>query len=503
MKSVTVGQPTAAYLESMGNLELIDALMGGTKAMREGGRTFLPQEELESDTAYENRKTRSFLLNAFDRTVQRLTGEVFSKELNKGENFNEALSEWCDDVDGEGKNLDRFSWEVFAAALSRGYTFLLVDYPAANIMVAEDGKPYFVDEDGTEKLFTKGLEKEKNYKPYLVHVLPKNLIGCRTAVINGKRTLTQIRIKETTEEDEGEFGTKMVERIRVINRGSWQLWVKNDVDIANVNQTEKKEDVFELEKEGLTTLDEIPLISIFFGRRISAITADAPLQGLADLNLQHYQSASDQRNILHFARLVIFFGKLLQVDESTNKVKFGANQLVHGNDPASDLKSVEHQGAAIGAGRQDLKDLEELMGMYGLTQMMPKTGNVTATGRAIDSSESNSALKTYALVFQDAINQAFYYVSLLLGIGENAGQILVNTEFSNIIADTSAEVLIKAYVEKILSREVVFNELKRRGMVANDTDFDEMVKAINEEKEAESMIAPATVLPFGKKVAEE
>ena len=56
-------------------VELPHALMGGTRAMRAKGPKYLPQETNEVDSTYEARVKRTVLLNAYQRTIQKLTGE--------------------------------------------------------------------------------------------------------------------------------------------------------------------------------------------------------------------------------------------------------------------------------------------------------------------------------------------------------------------------------------------------------------------------------------------
>jgi hypothetical protein len=96
--------------------------------------------------------------------------------------------------------------------------------------------------------------------------------------------------------------------------------------------------------------------------------AGAPaLQDLADLNVAHWQSQSDQRNILHVARVPILFGAGIPDDvEGQPGFKVSAGSFTRATDPAAKLMFVEHSGAAIGAGDADLKNLEFQMQAMGL-----------------------------------------------------------------------------------------------------------------------------------------
>ena len=49
--------------------DLVTALLGGTRAMREKGEEYLPQHIEEEDDAYDLRVTSTVLLNAFEEAV--------------------------------------------------------------------------------------------------------------------------------------------------------------------------------------------------------------------------------------------------------------------------------------------------------------------------------------------------------------------------------------------------------------------------------------------------
>src|SRR6185295_4553940 len=89
--------------------------------------------------------------------------------------------------------------------------------------------------------------------------------------------------------------------------------------------------------------------------RTGFMTGEPPLEELADLNVAHWQSSSDQRNILTVARVPILFGTGIEGNE---KLEIGASSMIRTSDPNAKLTYVEHTGAAIGAGERDLERLE-------------------------------------------------------------------------------------------------------------------------------------------------
>lgn len=475
-----VDVPLPQYAEYMELLDLPHALMKGTRGMRATGEKYLPKEINEEDSTYEARKKRTVLLNAFQRTVQKMTGEVFSKPITPSEEVPDYLTEMFTNVDGEGNSLDVYSQKVFTQDLVDGISHILVDYPNIKKREVKGILEFWYEPTDEEKEegklsewrpFTKGTEEELGFRPIWVHLPAESIIGWRVKKVNGVLVTIQIRFTEVSYEDDGKYGTKKVERIRVIEPGRYEVHIKNI-------ETGK----WDLEEEGKTSLDYVPLVSIMFGEKLQDMIAQPPLEGLAFLNMLHWQSSSDQRNILHYARLVTYFGRLLSTDPKTKEVVVGPNRLIHGMDPQSDFKVVEHTGRGIEAGRNDLLDLEKQMGMFGLIYMMPQTGNITATQRAIESSENDSALLNWALIFQAGLNKALEYTADMLGEdSEKIGSLSINTEFKSLLNDVEADVLIKAFQTGLLPRQIIVEEFTRRGLITDEYDLADIIAMLEDD----------------------
>ena len=153
------------------------------------------------------------------------------------------------------------------------------------------------------------------------------------------------------------------------------------------------------------------------------LTARPPLSDLAWLNLAHWQSSSDQRHILHLARVPLLFGRNLQI--GAGELEIGPNRPILNDDPASELKFVEHSGAAIEAGRQDLIDLEDKMAVMELEMLSrPQAGPVTATARRLDAAQNHAALAGILQALRSGLNQAFMLAASWAGLpAEQAGRL--------------------------------------------------------------------------------
>jgi hypothetical protein len=156
------------------NWPIVDALLGGTPAMRSAAKTYLPQWPGESDDAYKSRKDTATLFNAFGRTVEVLTGKPFSKPVTPSDDMPARILTWCDDIDLQGRNLHAFAASLTEAALSHGIEGILVDYPQA------------------QNVRTKAEESAAGIRPYWVQIHAGNILGWKSQRINafaGARSL--------------------------------------------------------------------------------------------------------------------------------------------------------------------------------------------------------------------------------------------------------------------------------------------------------------------------
>lgn len=462
----TPAKPSAEALFMADEREMIATLMAGTGAMREAGKTYLPQAPAESPAAYKYRKNVSTLYNGLRRTVKVMAGKPFSEPMDFGDTMPPKILEWCDDIDLQGQNLHAFAHSVFACALADGLSHILVDYPqgAAGVTLAD--------------------QAAAGKRPYFVHVRQDQILGWRSERITGVETLTQLRLMEAVTVPSGAWGTAVIDQVRVLERDNWSTYRKN-------NKGE-----WLLHEEGAVTLGAIPLATVYC-ERVGYMQASPPLLDLAWLNIEHWQSASDQSNILHVARVPILFAS-----------GFGDGKLVIGGmattspDPTSDLRYVEHSGKAIESGRQSLKDLEERMSLMGAQLLVRKPGSRTATEKAIDSADADCELAIMARNLEDTLQQALQFMADWEKIGP-VGEVELTGEIGG-LEDMELTALLRAQELGLLSKETVFAEMQRRGLISDDIEWTEEAKRLKVESDAAQAAAMAVAaLKFAPKLPTE
>ena len=435
------------------------ALMGGTTAMRAVSETYLPKFPKESVEAYRARLASSWLFNGYRKTVKDMTGRVFSKPVEIAEG-DAGLKDWLANVDMQGRDLSTFARQVFEDAMAgAGISYIMVDAPRR---------------EGT---VTQAQAQTENLRPFMVSLRVEDVLGWRAETVRNATILTQIRIMESVSEPDpkDEFATVMVAQVRVM-----------DLTLAGVQtrifRKTAKAEVWALHEGPIlnAALTEITVVP-FYANRSGFFTAEPMLDDLADINIAHWQSQSDQRNILHYARVPILFGAGMSEQEA---ITVSANTAVMASDPGAKLEWVEHTGKAIEAGRQDLKDLEFQMETFGLQLLTARSNAQSATGEALDANKETSQLAMTADALKDCLEQALHWMTVYGG-AEDSPTVTVNKDFGvSMMTAQDITALMSAVTGGNLSRETFISELARRGAIRSEITPEEELDRIEEDDAA-------------------
>lgn len=480
----------------------IDTLLGGTSSMRRAGQTYLPMHENESDEAYAERLDRATLLNLTDLTLQSWVGRPFSDPVTRSDDMPEEVDRWMDDVDLQGNDVSSFGRAWFKEGLSMAFAHVLVDAPS----LPDDA------------IRTAADDQRQEIRPFWNLIRPQNLIAMDETMVDGKTIVTHARILEEEMVRVG-FSEAVETRIRVFDRilpGDTPLRLEGMNAEATARQLRELEEagdlasveafnapgvfvtVFRKEEDKTNSkvewvveqpptrlderMDEIPIVT-FYADKEDTLLGKSPLEDLADLNVNWWQSKSDQNIVLTVARFPLL--ALSGGDEDESIVPIGPRKMLFTPIPEGRFYYVEHTGAAIEAGRQDLKDLEEQMAHYGAEFLRKRPGDQTATARALDSAEATSPLQDAAQRFGDRLNKALELTGKWVG-QENVGSFEVTTEFGpEEFVSGDFDALDKARQRGELSKQDYFEELKRRGALRDEFDFDENERRVSEERTEE------------------
>jgi hypothetical protein len=363
------------------------------------------------------------------------------------------------DSDREGNSLHVFSHRNFRAGMSKGLAHILVDFPR------------FSSPDGTL-----AGQRNSGAAPYFRQVAAENVIAAYADVVNGQEQYTHVRIWMQSVQRAAQFGEIIVDEILVLEPGKNQLW----------RLTDPEKELWTKIDEWLTGISFVPLVT-FYADRTGFLEADPPMLDVAHLNVAHWQSESDQTNVLTVTRFPILGASgvtsINQSDHaSPSRHRIGPHQVLTASDPQSRFYYVEHTGAAIAAGAAHGQHLEDAMAELAMDLVLRgRSGRITATAHSIDKGEADTALNQMAVDFKEAIEQALRYASAWQAEGdaaqrkalsESAGEPKVASNFGLSLRDSQeARDLMEARKHGWITHETLLKEFKRRSILNDEFDI--------------------------------
>lgn len=453
---------SAAHQRMMFRIFLMEAVLGGTETMRAAGKILMPMYTAEKQSDWQTRLSQAVLYNYTERTSSDLTGRLFKtppKVPGTEEGLDPIMIPHLENVDGRGMGFTEFLREWFGKGFDMGLYHVLVNTPKKDTTTAADRKT-----------------------PTWNFIHPDNVLFAHEQTLaDGTTIIDHLRVLETRTEMQG-FREVQVRFIRVMDVGMTRVYRENP-------KARGKEPKWILVESHLTDWDRVPLVT-FYSNKTGFMEAIPPLQDLAYLNVRHWQSYSDQANILTIARFPILAA--MGVSGSRGSKTIGPKKLFRIPDASGDLKYVEHTGAAIKSGQDDLEMLEGMMGNYGSEFLKGGKGtNTAATTRALDSSEATSSLVGMANTFEDAVHELFVMTMRAFENFDESKEVprvefVVDLSISA-IDSTELTTLDLARRRKDISRKSFLLELSRRDIMSDtfnpDEDFKQLEKEIAKEKE--------------------
>jgi hypothetical protein len=455
------------YLSMLESWDVIRTVYEGTIAMRRAGKKFLPQHTRESDDEYNRRLQSTSLTNVLRDTIQNTASRPFRKRVQLAEQSPQMCKDWSENVDLQGHSLHMVAIRGFRESMLDGMFHIITDMQT----VAK----------GTSK----GEETARRVRPYWTVIPARDLIAAYARYNDvGEKIVYHARIYNCFTRLNG-FQEELVEQVRtyrLVEAGElnpvdwpgyenyagavWELWEKMPGAWTLI-------DGGPMLKAGAVPWDRVPLRTFYAGTDIDDFHCTPPFVDIAHLNVIHWQSSSDQRNILTVARFPMLAASGIQdTKDLTNdkgELAIGPRAALITPDAQGKWYFVETTGAAITAGREDLKQLIEDMRIMGLDPLMPQnTGAQTATEHAIDESKARAPLEQWAWEYADFIAKCFDDMCEWVGAADQVGasKVQLDTDIGlGTQKDQDLSILLQLRQMRDISRHSLYEELKRRALL--------------------------------------
>ena len=350
------------------------ALQGGTLGMLAQGQKFLPSFPGEKPAAYQARLKLAYLFPEFERLARDFTGRVLGAAPIYPQQMSQEWQSFTERADYFNRSLHQVLRSGFQLAVADGMCFSVVDSAAR--------KP------GETALDAMAL------RPWIeIHDI-RRVVNWSTRLVGGELQLTAFRM-----EPEKDLRSEYI----LLPDGRVQLTVY------------RKGEKGWLEQEGFPfvyppAITRIP-VAPMYSNRSDYFQARMPLEAVADMNIAHFQSNSDYRNILSFVGIPVVWGTNLDLGLTLSP---GATFISKGPDTVN-LQFLELGGKSIESLVQQLKDIEKKMQDAGLQQTQAQLFNQTATGEVLQQKREASRLQVMAMDYEAAANDTMRNVAMFLG----------------------------------------------------------------------------------------
>jgi hypothetical protein len=291
---------------------------------------------------------------------------------------------------------------------------------------------------------------------------PRDILGWRTEIKDGRQQLTQLRLSERTIVPDGLYGEKEIEQVRVLTPGAFEIHRKG------------KQGNFEVIDEGTTSLSEIPF-SVAYANRVNLLESRPPLDDIAELNLKQYQVQSDLDNQLHISAVPML--AIYGFPQSAEEISAGPGEALALPEGARS-EYIEPAGNSYAAQFQRLDQIASQINELGMAAVLgQKLSAETAEAKRIDRSQGDSAMMVVAQQMQDLIDNCLVFHGQYLQ-DNNPGSSFVNRDFlSTRLEPQEIQALLQLYTAGTITQKTLLDQLAEGEVLGDDFDVEEELEA--------------------------
>ena len=423
---------------------------------------YLHREPAEPAPAYEARLKRSTYTPIYRDSIRSYAGLLSRFQLFDAP---PSLLASESNVDLQGSSIQSFMTHVDEHALRDGGCFVMVD------MMPETGADNFFD------------QQRDGRKPYLIAVDRKDVINWLVSYERGVETIAQVTVRQlrTVADPEAKFGAKVEPVYYVLTPGK--------VDMYRVVKSGPSRWANELVDTVSTTMPVVPIV--WYGAQSARFAqGDLPMDGLADLSIQHFQMRSDLSELLHKCAMPVPVRKGAPIgpDGQPPALVLGPNTAVDLPSEGGDFLFAEPSGKSLQRHQEEIKHIEELMDRSSLN-FLYGTNVKTATEASLRASQISSSMasltRNKSAMFGTVMRLWAWYAGEQSSITPESGIAINDSLINKPLGASEIAQLVNLFTNDLLSKETVLDELQRGGVLDPDLVISDEIDRIDEDKEEE------------------
>ena len=438
---------------------------------------YLSKEPGEPELAYKQRLQRSTYTPVYRDSIRAYAGL-----LNRFQLINPPPSMLTaeQNIDLQGSSIYSFYNHCDEYCIRDGGVFVMVDMPQST------GETNYFDERKDGRL------------PYLMLVERKDVVNWSVEYVGGKEYVKHATVRQVRSRPSPSGYGSIIEPVYLVLR-------PNSVETIRVQKTDGK---WTQVSEGIvpTSMPLVPLV--WYGASTSRFAqGDLPMNGLAELSIQHYQMRSDLQELLHKCAMPVPVRK---------GAPMGANgraaPLVLGPNTAVDLPDngeftfAEPTGKSLERHQAEITHLEALMDRSGLNFLYGaniKTATEASLRASQISSQVSSLVRNKTSSFSTVMRLWAKYAGEFNAVTSESGMAINDSLINRPIDPSGIAQMVNLFNAGILSKRTVVDELQRGGVLDPDLKVEQELQRVLEEAtvaapdpQAAKPSAPVTQNPF-------
>lgn len=417
---------------------------------------YLQQEPAEPRKAYESRLGRSTYAPIYRDSIRAYAGLLNRFQMV---DVPQSLMDAEKDVDLQGESIQSFWNRCDEKALRDGGVFIMVD------MTPEEEQLNFLD------------ESQGGRRPYLIMIDRNNVINWSIEYIGGRERVAHATIRQFRQKQiAGTYGVELDAIYHVLRPNLVQTY-----------RLEKQGRTWRqiLESEITTSVPVVPLV--WYGATDPHFAhGDLPLNGLAELSIQHFQMRSDLQELLHKCAMPVPVrtGAKLGADGKPVPLILGPNTAVDLDAEGGKFEFAEPSGRSLERHQAEIAHLESLMDRSSLNFLYGaniKTATEASLRASQIASQVAALVRNKSASFGTVMKLWAAYSGEMDQIIPESGIAINDSLINKPLGASEIAQLVNLYSQGLLSKRTVLDELQRGGILDPDLRVDDEIMRTEED----------------------
>jgi hypothetical protein len=419
---------------------------------------YLPKEPGEPVAAYRSRLGRSTYTPIYRDSIRSYAGLLSRFQIIDAPASMEANDH---NVDLQGSSMQSFLTSVDEMALRDGGVFVMVD------MMPEGDASNFFDQQSDGR------------HPYFLCVKRSDVINWSVSYERGIESVDRVTVRQlrSIPDPKGRFGSRIEPIYYVLTPGKVETYRLVKTDTSRW-ENQKLEDLN-------TSLPIIPLV--WYGATTNRFAqGDLPMDGLADLSIQHYQMRSDLNELLHKCAMPVPVRKGAPIgpDGKPAPLILGPNTAVDLPAEGGDFNFAEPSGRSLQRHQEEITHVEALMDRSSLNFLYGSNVK-TATEASLRASQVASSVaaltRNKAAMFGVLLRLWAWYAGEQSDVTDESGLAINDSLMSKPLEASEMAQLVNFHNTSLLSRRTVLEELQRGGVIDPDLVISDEIERIEQD----------------------